>query len=93
MEEKREVIYRTDNIALNQLKEQMKEQQNQYIALLKSKDEQYKSTLLFYQNESQRREKENKELLNTLMRNEQKSEEIVKNTFLLLKDSEIQHQK
>ena len=27
------------------------------------------------------------------MRNEQKSEEIVKNTFLLLKDSEIQHQK
>ena len=48
----------------------MKEQQNQYIALLQSKDEQYKSTLLFYQNESQRREKENKELLNTLILNQ-----------------------
>lgn len=66
----REVVYRTDNTALNQLREQMKEQQNQYIALLQSKDEQYKSTLLFYQNESQRREKENKELLNTLILNQ-----------------------
>ena len=89
----KETVYRTDDTAVNQIREQMKEQQAQFMNLLQSKDEQYKSILVFYQNEFQKREKENKEALKSLELNSKKNNENFEKIVSLLKESEDQHLK
>lgn len=80
------VVYKTDNSAIERMERQMKEQEDRYRTM-------HKEMLDFYRQQSERRDKENKELMNHFITSQEKNEERREKLLLLLKESEEQHQK
>ena len=80
------VIYKTDNSAIERMESKMKEQEERNRAM-------FKEMFDFYREQSDIRNKENKDLMNNFIAIQEKNEKRREELLLLLKESDEKHQK
>jgi predicted GTPase len=80
------VVYKTDNSEIERMESIMREQEEKYKAM-------HKEMFDFYRQQSEMRERENKNLLNHFITIQEKNEKRREELLLLLKESDEKHQK